>query len=128
MLVRFNYLFYQRIFFSILCTFDMFYTDMTVFQCRICSHTSSSLANCVAHVYTHRSPQNSCVVPGCGHSSPRLTKHLKGSHRNMCEYPCASCKRVFVRPYDLKMHSNALHGGIVSYHQHVHDSNTGKAN
>ena len=99
---------------------------MTVFTCEICKKKISSLASCIDHVYTHRSPRNSCCVPGCRYTSARLTKHLKGKHRDLCEHPCGACNKVFVREVDLRHHSKALHGGVVSRQHRVHDSSTSR--
>ena len=95
---------------------------MTTFECENCPQRFSNLVCCVNHVYSHHSTPRRCVVPDCHSTVTRLALHLRKRHRDLCEYPCHDCKRVFVRDCDRQRHLNSsFHAKLlrVNYKPHV---------
>ncbi|XP_028412303.1 2'-5'-oligoadenylate synthase 3-like isoform X2 [Dendronephthya gigantea] len=100
---------------------------MVDLQCQVCYQSFSRLDSCCNHVHTHNTSTKSCVVRGCRRNCRRLSRHLKGTHRGLCEYSCVKCSKVFVRECDLNMHLKAKHSGEVLslLNQRVHAIPTG---
>ena len=77
---------------------------MASFLCRDCSTSLNTLEEAIDHVHSHRLFAKQCVVPACGQSANKLTKHVKSSHPSLCSFSCNLCGRPFVKERSLEQH------------------------
>ena len=88
-----------------LITFLYALIDMAKFVCQQCGGlNSSSIEQAIDHVYSHRLPTKPCVVAGCAYRGRKLTRHVKSSHRELCNFPCQLCSKKFVWSHSLRSH------------------------